>query len=346
MPPPRATQGPAVSIVIPVRNQGDRLELLLQSVRDNGPRTVNFETIVVDDASDDDVANICKGYGASHFRLDSPSGPAQARNEGASHARGEYLLLLDADVVYAAGVIETLVEVFAEFPKVAAVSFLNQPCASQDGAVANAGAAMAHYMSTSAIPEGHPHGEVALFSTRSGAVRKAAFDAIGGFDERYRTNAHEDYDFSKRLSRDFKCILVRAPIVYHQYPNRLSRVVRNYFLRTALFVPYYAKNRPPFDPSVTSRTEAAIRLCAAIATAAFGATALHMHPRYFWTSLAVVSSAAYLLAVFGFLRRVRQWSGKWHAVLTGLLFHYVCSLAIVLGGLWGALSLVAKGRDT
>lgn len=335
-----------VSIVIPVRNQVDRLELLLQSLRDNAPRAVNFETIVVDDASEGDVAHVCRAHDASYLRLNSPSGPACARNEGASHARGEYLLLLDADVVYAAGVIETLVEVFAESPNVAAVSFLNQPCASGDGVVANAGAAMAHYMSASAIPEGQPYGEIALFSTRSGAVRKAAFDAIGGFDERYRTNAHEDYDFSKRLSCDFNCILVRAPIVYHRYPNRLSRVLRNYFVRTALFVRYYAKNRPPLDPSVTSRGEAAVRICAAVVTAAFAATVLRLPPRYFWTTLTAASSAAYLLAVFDFLRMVRQWSGKWRAVLPGLLFHYVCSLAIVLGGLWGALSLMARGRDS
>lgn len=101
------------------------------------------------------------------------------------------------------------------------------------------------------------------FTTRNGAVRGTAaffFYAVGGFDTTFKTNAHEDYDFGKRLAAQFPVFMSRHPLVYHNFPTSLRRLLRNYWVRVTLFVPYYLRHRPPLDKTQTSRGEALIRM--------------------------------------------------------------------------------------
>lgn len=88
---------PEVSVVIPVYNGGaafaDCLDALLAS---DHPR---FEVIVVDDASTDGSADTAAARGVVVISRARRGGPSAARNTGAARARGEVLVLLDADVV-------------------------------------------------------------------------------------------------------------------------------------------------------------------------------------------------------------------------------------------------------
>jgi glycosyltransferase involved in cell wall biosynthesis len=85
------------SIVIPTLNEGPLLPMTTNSIL-TSTRYPDFEIIVVDDGSTDGSADLYERYPNERIRLvrTSGCGVARARNLGADHARGEYLVFLDA----------------------------------------------------------------------------------------------------------------------------------------------------------------------------------------------------------------------------------------------------------
>ena len=94
-----------VSVVIPTRNSAATLKTLLESVR--GQTYEDVETIVVDNGSSDDTQSIA-GALADAVLTRGPERSAQ-RNFGVEHATGEFVLVLDSDMVLEPGVIEACV---------------------------------------------------------------------------------------------------------------------------------------------------------------------------------------------------------------------------------------------
>src|SRR5262245_32579216 len=86
----------AISTIIPARNCAAQLQECLEALQ--ATEGIDHEIIVVDDASTDDTPNVALRRGVRVHQLDVQSGPAAARNRGASEARGEYLVFVDADV--------------------------------------------------------------------------------------------------------------------------------------------------------------------------------------------------------------------------------------------------------
>lgn len=86
----------AVSIVIPAKNAAAYLAETLASALTQGDVG---EVIVVDDGSTDDTVAIVRAVRDPRLRLlhNDAAGVSAARNLGARHANGEWLLFLDAD---------------------------------------------------------------------------------------------------------------------------------------------------------------------------------------------------------------------------------------------------------
>src|SRR5262249_10113627 len=87
---------PAVSIIVPTYNRADLLRLALDSLARQTDR--DFETIIVDDGSTEDIAPVAEHHSVrpSVFRQ-SRSGPAAARNRGVAEAAAELIAFLDSD---------------------------------------------------------------------------------------------------------------------------------------------------------------------------------------------------------------------------------------------------------
>ncbi|WP_336830486.1 glycosyltransferase family 2 protein [Sphingobacterium multivorum] len=89
----------AVSVVIPVYNVEKYLDETIQSVLDQ--ELQDFEIILVNDGSSDSSAEICRKYASLDARIyffdQENSGVSVARNNGLTHARGEYVYFLDSD---------------------------------------------------------------------------------------------------------------------------------------------------------------------------------------------------------------------------------------------------------
>lgn len=102
-----------ISVIIPVYNQADKLIKTLTSLEKQSYQ--DFEVIIVNDGSSDNVENIFADYlhklkTTNHYLFLNQvnKGAPAARNRGASEARGEYLFFCDADAVLHPQALETL----------------------------------------------------------------------------------------------------------------------------------------------------------------------------------------------------------------------------------------------
>lgn len=107
---------PFFSIVIPVYNRGYILAETLESI--TAQDFQSWEVILVDDGSTDDTAEIarklCEADSRIHYVFQENAERSAARNNGASQARGKYLLFLDSDDKYAEGHLRGLYEFLVE----------------------------------------------------------------------------------------------------------------------------------------------------------------------------------------------------------------------------------------
>ena len=95
---------PLVSVVIPAYNRAHLIGRAIASVLAQSYR--NFEIIVVDDASTDDLATTLAAAGSPRLRCISHPrnrGAAAARNTGIAAANGEFTAFLDSDDVWFPG---------------------------------------------------------------------------------------------------------------------------------------------------------------------------------------------------------------------------------------------------
>ncbi|MCS6875158.1 MAG: glycosyltransferase [Pyrinomonadaceae bacterium] len=113
---------PLVSIVIPAFNEEKVIVKTLRSIfRQDYP---NFEIIVVDDGSTDRTSEVIRESFSDErlfvFRIEN-SGKAEALNYGIRRAKGEIVITLDADTVFATETVKNLVSHFRD-KKVGAVA--------------------------------------------------------------------------------------------------------------------------------------------------------------------------------------------------------------------------------
>jgi Glycosyl transferase family 2 len=165
-----------VSVIVPAYRNAGELSQCISALR--AAATLDTELIVVDDASEDDVSSTAANSGARVLRLARNAGPAAARNHGARHARGQILFFVDADVVVpenAIGRIRTTLDCHGEIAAVFG-SYDARPAAP--GLVSQYRNLLHHFV--------HQTGkaEAATFWAGCGAVRRLAFERVGGFDER------------------------------------------------------------------------------------------------------------------------------------------------------------------
>lgn len=84
-----------ISVIIPVFNEEKYIAKCIESIVKQSIKP--FEIIVVDDGSIDNTSAIAKKYGINIFKL-KHGGTGQAKNYGASKAKGEILIFIDADM--------------------------------------------------------------------------------------------------------------------------------------------------------------------------------------------------------------------------------------------------------
>jgi glycosyltransferase involved in cell wall biosynthesis len=100
---------PLVSVIIPTENSQPISNACIRFVKEQTYK--NIEIIVVDKMSSDGTPEIAKNFGATV--IETRNGPLGARYEGILASNGEYLLLLDPDLMLFVSTIEKLVQSMA-----------------------------------------------------------------------------------------------------------------------------------------------------------------------------------------------------------------------------------------
>ncbi len=197
------TGRPTVSVVIVLYNQAGLtlqcLQALSQSV------DVDFETLIVDNASSDRVPQLLQRLkGALTLPQDENLGFLRAVNLAAGQATGEFLLLLNNDAVVEP---RTLAQAVARLRAEADAGAVGGPIMLWDGRLQEAGSVIWRDGSCLGYGRGDSPAAPAYRFVRdvdycSGAflmVRRALFEQLGRFDDAFAPAYYEETDFCVRL---------------------------------------------------------------------------------------------------------------------------------------------------
>ena len=220
-----------LSYVIITRNRRDALLATLARLEQNtGLSRRSWETIVVDNASDDGSPEAVGKHfrSAKVIRLSENEG-MPARNHGFKKARGRYVCMLDDDSYPAEGTIGKTLAYLERTPATAAL------------------------VGRVVLPDGGLEGPALPCVLMGGAsvVRKAALDQAGGFSPEFFRQA-EEYDLSFRMIRlgqrieRFEDVVFRhdkvgggrVPALAHRMDLRNNLILVERFLPKALRRPY------------------------------------------------------------------------------------------------------------
>ena len=94
---------PQISIVVPTYREAENLPELVGRIADHlRPTETLFEIVIVDDSSPDETVDVCHRLRYSHpvrlLRRENERGLATAVLHGLRNARGEFLVVMDADL--------------------------------------------------------------------------------------------------------------------------------------------------------------------------------------------------------------------------------------------------------
>ncbi|MBU6146470.1 MAG: glycosyltransferase [Paenibacillaceae bacterium] len=201
---------PRVSILIPARDEAQTIGRCIASI--HAQTWSNWECLVLDDESDDDTAAIVASWADRDDRIrllrgtplpDGWVGKCHACAQLAEHARGSWLLFVDADTVHDAAMVSSLLataqalraDVLTGFPRVLsshAFGWLVLP--------------LMHFVIALHLPVGRVlRSARAAFVAAHGACmlyRREAYDRIGGHaHEHHRASLIEDMTMAKRAKR-------------------------------------------------------------------------------------------------------------------------------------------------
>ena len=184
------------SFIIPVFNRPDEVAELLESLTRQSVK--DFEVLIVEDGSSVTCEKVCKKYEGKldlHYFKKQNSGPGQTRNYGAERARGEYLIILDSDVVVPEGYLDAVCKELENNPTEA----FGGPDAAHDSFTPTQKAisySMTSFFTTGGIRGGKKGLDKFYPRSFNMGVRRDVYLKLGGFS---KMRFGEDIDFSYRI---------------------------------------------------------------------------------------------------------------------------------------------------
>lgn len=209
------------SFIIPVFNRPNEVDELLQSLTTQTLK--DFDVLVVEDGSTLPCQDVVARYAsqlAIHYYNKPNSGPGQTRNYGVQRATGEYVLILDSDVVLPPGY---LAAVDAELTANPCDAFGGPDRAHKDFSPTQKAInyAMTSFFTTGGIRGGKKKMDKFYPRSFNMGVRREVYNALNGFSE---MRFGEDIDFSTRIFEGgHSCRLFPEAWVWHKRRTDLKK---------------------------------------------------------------------------------------------------------------------------
>lgn len=271
---------PKVSIIIPSKNQYKVIKRCINSIFQKSTYS-NFEIIIVDTGSNiNKVLSWYKKIQANHSNLtviewpEQPFSYARSCNEGAKHATGEIIIMLNNDTeVITPDWIEVLASE-AQRPEIGAVGCLlfypGIHHIQHAGVGIGLGGVAANSFSMMTLHDSMSQTQHLMIHTRHNitavtaaclAIKKDVFELIGGFDEKFRVT-YNDVDLCLRLrEKGYENLYTPyARLVHHEsislgLPEELSkRDTKEFRNAKAMFVrrwKKYINHDPNLNPNLS-----------------------------------------------------------------------------------------------
>ena len=186
------------SIIVPVYNRPDEVGELLESLSNQTLR--DFEVIIVEDGSVKTCKDVCDKYAdilVLHYYAKENSGPGQSRNYGAERANGEYIIILDSDVVLPKGYVEAIDKSLSS-EKEDIVAFGGPDAAHPSFTPVQKAISysMTSFFTTGGIRGGKAKLDKFYPRSFNMGIRRDVYQQLGGFS---KMRFGEDIDFSYRI---------------------------------------------------------------------------------------------------------------------------------------------------
>jgi glycosyltransferase involved in cell wall biosynthesis len=200
---------PTVSVVIPTYNNSALLAEAIDSVRSQDFASV--EILIVDDGSADDTSEFLRSLQDSNIRVvrQPNGGPAKARNLGIAMSQGQWIAFLDDDDLWLPTKLKIQMEEIQRNPTVG-FSYTD---------------VILHYQNGQEEVHVPKHNGADIFNgllwgnqlaTDTVIVRRECVEAVGGFNESFRTG--EDWDLWLKLAARFESIYVPKHLTFCRPP--------------------------------------------------------------------------------------------------------------------------------
>ncbi|MFO7651009.1 MAG: glycosyltransferase family 2 protein, partial [bacterium] len=265
---------PKVSVVFVNYNSTALLERAASSLRQAEPE-LRLELIVVDNASKDlpELRRACGRLGVPIVRLSGNAGYGRAANRGVRRATGEFVVVGNTDLRFRGRELSRLVAALRENAAAGVVSpqFVYpggcpQPSARRYPRLRYALGGRRSVLARFVPRFGHrgeflyegihradmPVGVEAIVAAFA-VFRREAFDAVGGFDERYRMFA-EDMDICRRLRAAGWDVLLDPRVRVEHYYGGVRRSFARFsdYQRVRALRQFMSDGRGPFGRAALS----------------------------------------------------------------------------------------------
>ena len=215
------------SIIVPVYNRPDEVDELLASLV--GQTEKDFEVVIVEDGSSKPCKEVCDRYADAldlHYYMKPNGGPGQSRNYGVERAKGDYVLILDSDVVLPPGYISSVSE---ELQREPADAFGGPDCAhpSFTDTQKAISYSMTSFFTTGGIRGGKKKLDKFYPRSFNMGIRRDVYLRLGGFS---KMRFGEDIDFSIRIFKaGCRCRLFPEAWVWHKRRTDMRKFFRQVY---------------------------------------------------------------------------------------------------------------------
>lgn len=215
------------SLIVPVYNRPNEVDELLESLTRQSFR--DFEVVIVEDGSKVRCDEVVKKYQDRldiHYYYKENSGPGQSRNYGAERSSGEYLIVVDSDVVVPEDYFK---EVEAELNREDSDAFGGPDSAhpSFTDTQKAISYSMTSFFTTGGIRGGKKKLDKFYPRSFNMGIKREVYMKLGGFS---KMRFGEDIDFSIRIFKaGCKCRLFPEAWVWHKRRTDFRKFFRQVY---------------------------------------------------------------------------------------------------------------------